>query len=275
MKTSNSSLPQPPPSNLLPELEPLGESDPKNITRQPDKITVKDHFTIERVGDLWLLKSLAQREVEVNHVPTMASFLEGGEAITSGGLSYRLKLADGQNHAKKEKRVSVPWVELFLLALIVIGFVLWQHEPVDKEKIVVDPPPLSKTEAPIKLAANRSDAEIQARLVLNHCIFYLREYQSNDEYLHHVVADLSYLKSALTELSASSDLQREVESTLAKARQMLTEEVGRLRNNAVIARASGRSKDYQKILNRLVRVIEDPRDPTYRWALMRLQAVNS
>jgi hypothetical protein len=149
--------------------------------------------------------------------------------------------------------------------------VLWQRQPVTKERVVLDPPSLSKLEPPIQLSTNPDEIDIQARLILNHCTFYLREYQSNDGYLHHVISDLSYLET----INLSLDLGQQVESTLKQAKQTYAEEVKRLRDNAIIARASGRSGDYIKILGRLTRVISDPADPLYRWALLRLQAANS
>jgi len=268
-----------PPSNqvtsteLMPELEPLGKSDSDKIRFEPGKITVEDHFTIERVGDLWLLRSLNAREVEVNHVPTMASFLEGGEAIRSGDLEYRL-VAETDSKPTKEVKRPLPRLELLLLALIIAGVLLWQRQPTVAERIVMDPPHLSKVEPPIQLSTNRDQAEIQARLILNHSQFYLREYQSNDDYLHHVITDLGYLKNELAILDATPDLRQEVDNTLRQARQTLTAEVKRLRDNALIAGAAGRSQEYAQILSRLVRLIQDPRDPTYRWAILRVQAAN-
>jgi hypothetical protein len=257
-----------------PRLELLHNSKLGEVSEEPNKITVKNNFTIEKVGDLWLLRSLADREVEVNGVPTVASFLEGGETIASGDLRYRL-VPSGESTGPKDKRAPLPWLELILPALIGFGFWLWQRQPASKERIVLDAPSLSKEEPPIQLAANPEEAEIQARLILKHCVFDLREYQSNDGYLHHVISDLSYLTDALAGRNVSPDLRQEVETTLRQAKQTYSEEVKRLRDNAIIAHASGQPANYKKILGRLTRLIVDPRDPVYRWALLRLQVANS
>jgi|GEM_PF-6309458 len=156
--------------SATPRLEPLGDNKNAEIVAERDRITVKDHFTVERVGDLWLLRALGQREVQVNEVPTMASFLEGGESLISGDLHYRL-VATEQSAANETGRRSLPWVEIILLLLVGAGIWLWHNQPVETERVVMDPPPLSKYVPPFTLNANPTDALIQARLIVLHCKF--------------------------------------------------------------------------------------------------------
>lgn len=262
------------PSEAIPQLQLLDGGDAGEITTGADKIVVKDRFTIEKVGDLWLLRSLAEREIEINEVPTMASFLEGGETIVSGVFRCRFVLEEGSAGSKHERR-AVPWLELFLLGLALWGFALLQLQPRVSTQLTSGDTGLIPPFRPVKLSANSTDAQIEARLILNHCQLNVQEYQANDGYLRHVIQDLGYLKSELPKIGASPDLEQEVEATLVEAEQTLQAEVKRLRNNAIIARAAGRSQQYIEILNRLTRLIQDPADPAFRWAVMRAQAAGS
>gem|GEM_PF-4626604 len=90
--------------------------------------------------------------------------------------------------------------------------------------------------------------------------------------MRHAIQDLEYLQRQASGLNFPDDLRQDIDLALSSAEQTLTDEVKRLRNNAIIASASGRSEQYLEILNKLTRVIEDPRDPTYRWAMVRIEA---
>src|ERR1700760_5018814 len=111
MKTLTASSDQKLNATGSPRLEALDKSKLGEVSEEPNKITVENNFSIEKVGDLWLLRSLADREVEVNGVPTVASFLEGGETIASGDLRYRL-VPSGESTGPKDKRAPLPWLEL-------------------------------------------------------------------------------------------------------------------------------------------------------------------
>jgi hypothetical protein len=263
-------------NDFRPRLQVLDGGDPGEMAAEKDEVIVKDHFAIKKAGDLWLLNTLSKHEVVVNDIPTLESLLEGGELIVSGGVRYRFAPTAARDLAGGVKRFSIPWLESILLLSVVLCFILWRREPEPEIKNVIIPPPdFSYVLQPRALPENEDDALIQARLRLNQCEFFVREYRSNDSYLHSTIVELRDLQRQPGWIKMPPDLKQKVEFTLQLAETKLQDELRRLKNNAIIARAAGRSEDYIWTLNKLARMANDPNNPTYRWAVTRIQAFGS
>jgi hypothetical protein len=242
-----------------------------------EKLVVADTFSVERISSLWLLRALSDVPVEVNGATTFEMILQGGETVVAGNAAFRF--APSENWGEPGSRQRLPVLEICLLLLLLIGLILWfTGQRLARPEQFVQMPEIRAAPRPQRgpvAGQDPRDVIAEARLDLSLYQFYIRERDANDGYLRAALLGLDDIQKRLETIQAPPDLINAVKKSKAEAATLLKQTVSILKNNAIIAALAGQRSEYRDTLDRIMQTTQDPSDPDYRWALLRLEGIST